>query len=72
MDPRKFSRRVAGLTVSHVESEAENALRICFTDGSSLATDGPLLCLVGQSERMFIGSGVGVLHELDQPIVLSV
>jgi acetolactate synthase-1/2/3 large subunit len=28
------------------------------------ACNSPLLCLVGQSERMFIGSGLGVLHEL--------
>jgi LexA DNA binding domain len=32
----KLSRRVAGLTVAHVEVVAEGALNIRFTDGSSL------------------------------------
>lgn len=36
MQLRKLSQRVAGLTVSHVESVAEDALNIRFTDGSSL------------------------------------
>ncbi len=35
------------------------------------ACNTPLLCLVGQSERMFIGSGVGVLHELDNQIGIA-
>lgn len=35
------------------------------------ACNSPLLCLVGQSERMFIGSGVGVLHELDNQIGIA-
>ncbi|HTQ99647.1 MAG TPA: thiamine pyrophosphate-dependent enzyme [Candidatus Acidoferrum sp.] len=35
------------------------------------ACNSPLLCLVGQSERMFIGSGVGVLHELDNAIGIA-
>jgi hypothetical protein len=32
----KLSQRVAGLTVSHVQSSGENALTIHFTDGSAL------------------------------------
>lgn len=36
MHLRKLSRRVAGLTVSHVELVADDALSIRFTDGSSL------------------------------------
>ena len=35
------------------------------------ACNNPMLCLVGQSERMFIGSGVGVLHELDNQIGIA-
>ncbi|MEY4642743.1 MAG: hypothetical protein RLZZ227_2737 [Pseudomonadota bacterium] len=35
------------------------------------ACNNPLLCLVGQSERMYIGSGVGVLHELDNQIGIA-
>jgi acetolactate synthase-1/2/3 large subunit len=35
------------------------------------ACNNPMLCLVGQSERMFIGSGVGVLHELDDQIGIA-
>lgn len=35
------------------------------------ACNTPMLCLVGQSERMFIGSGVGVLHELDNQIGIA-
>jgi hypothetical protein len=32
----KLSQRVAGRTISHVQSSAENALTIHFTDGSAL------------------------------------
>jgi hypothetical protein len=32
----KLSQRVAGLTISHVQSSGENALTIHFTDGSAL------------------------------------
>ncbi|MGP1609215.1 MAG: thiamine pyrophosphate-dependent enzyme, partial [Burkholderiales bacterium] len=35
------------------------------------ACNNPMLCLVGQSERMYIGSGVGVLHELDNQIGIA-
>jgi len=35
------------------------------------ACNTPLLCLAGQSERQFIGSGVGVLHELDNQIGIA-
>ncbi len=35
------------------------------------ACNTPVLCLAGQSERMFIGSGVGVLHELDNQIGIA-
>jgi acetolactate synthase I/II/III large subunit len=35
------------------------------------ACNCPMLCLVGQSERMFIGSGVGVLHELENQIGMA-
>lgn len=35
------------------------------------ACNTPMLCLAGQSERMFIGSGVGVLHELDNQIGIA-
>jgi acetolactate synthase-1/2/3 large subunit len=35
------------------------------------ACNNPMLCLVGQSERMYIGSGVGVLHELDKQIDIA-
>jgi acetolactate synthase I/II/III large subunit len=35
------------------------------------ACNNPMLCLVGQSERMFIGSGVGVLHELQDQIGIA-
>jgi acetolactate synthase-1/2/3 large subunit len=35
------------------------------------ACNSPLLCLVGQSERMFIGSGLGVLHELQDQIGIA-
>lgn len=35
------------------------------------ACNAPLLCLVGQSERLFIGSGVGVLHELENQIGIA-
>jgi hypothetical protein len=33
----KLSQRVAGRTISHLQSSAENALTIHFTDGSALA-----------------------------------
>lgn len=36
MQLRKLSRRLAGLTVAHVESVKEDALNIRFTDGSLL------------------------------------
>lgn len=35
------------------------------------ACNSQMLCLVGQSERMYIGSGVGVLHELDNQIGIA-
>jgi acetolactate synthase I/II/III large subunit len=35
------------------------------------ACNNPMLCLVGQSERMFIGAGVGVLHELQDQIGIA-
>lgn len=35
------------------------------------ACNTPMLCLAGQSERQFIGSGVGVLHELDNQIGIA-
>lgn len=35
------------------------------------ACNNRMLCLVGQSERMFIGSGVGVLHELQDQIGIA-
>jgi len=35
------------------------------------ATNTPLLCLVGQSERMYIDSGLGVLHELHNQIGIA-
>ena len=35
------------------------------------ACNSQILCLAGQSERMFIGSGVGVLHELDNQIGIA-
>jgi acetolactate synthase-1/2/3 large subunit len=35
------------------------------------ACNAPLLCLVGQSERMFIGSGLGVLHELQNQMGIA-
>jgi len=35
------------------------------------ACNTPMLCLAGQSEMQFIGSGVGVLHELDNQIGIA-
>lgn len=35
------------------------------------ACNAPVLCLAGQSERQFIGSGIGVLHELNNQIGIS-
>lgn len=35
------------------------------------ACNTPMLCLAGQSERQFIGSGVGVLHELNNQIGIA-
>ncbi len=35
------------------------------------ACNSPMLCLVGQSERQFIGSGLGVLHELQNQMGIA-
>jgi hypothetical protein len=51
---KKLSRRIAGLTVSRVESSAEDALTIHFTDGSALKLSADaehLVALFREPER---------------------
>jgi hypothetical protein len=58
----KLSKRVAGLTVSHVQSSAENALTIHFTDGSALTLSADAEHVIASLRESRGGAAGGVVN----------
>jgi hypothetical protein len=58
----KLSLRVAGLTVSHVQSIAENALTIHFTNGSMLTVSAEAEHVVASLRESQGGAAGGVVN----------
>jgi SOS-response transcriptional repressor LexA len=62
MHLNKLSQRLAGLTVSHVQPSAENALTIHFTDGSALTLSADAEHVVASLRESKVGAADGVVN----------
>lgn len=59
----ELSQRVAGLTISHVQSSGETALTIHFTDGSALKLSAGVEAVVASYRESRGGAAGGVLNQ---------